>query len=263
MPARAPDWLVYGAILALLLLACIGRGHANAPPAPPPVPGADQAPIAPDSPFANDALKRLPGGVANRGTAVSLSDHGVWLTARRAVQGCQQPLLVVAEGWGAPARLQLTSGDVAVLTTHAGAPALRLAKASAPRVGEADVLAGFSRGAPAEVAALAMGREAGSDRLAWAEIGRTDGLKGPFFGMAGAPVLNLNGEVVALALADRPTRGRLSAAPATALVRALTLAKARPDGAPTGQPITLDNYGRAADMLRRALSVVEVVCAPG
>jgi len=258
--ARPPDWLVYGAILGLLLLACIGRPHANAPPAPPPVPGADAAPISPDSPFANEAVQRVRAGRPNRGAAISVSSHGVWLTARQVVEGCGKPLLVVAEGWAAPARIAYRGADVAVLTTRAAAPPLPLARTSLPKHGDTGFVAGFSGGAPGEVAARLMGREAGLDRNAWAEIGRTDGLKGPLNGMAGAPVLNGAGEVVGLTVRDEPNRGRLATAPAAALAGALALLRVHPDGAPNGQPITLDNYGRSADALRRALSVTAVVC---
>jgi hypothetical protein len=45
-----------------------------------------------------------------------------------------------------------------------------------------------------------------------------------------------------------------------ALTRALTRAGFKAAVAQTGQPITRDNYGRAADVLRRATSVVAVDC---
>jgi S1-C subfamily serine protease len=224
------------------------------------VPGADQTPVSPDSPFANEALQRVTARAPNRGAAISVSSHGVWLTARRVVEGCGKPLLVVAEGWAAPAKVAFRGGDVAVLTTHAAAPPLPLARRGSPRPGDTAFLAGFSLGAPGEVAARLMGPEAGEGRNAWAEIGRTDGLKGPLFGMAGAPVLNDAGEVIGMAVADEPNRGRLTTAPSNALAGALALLRVHADGAPNGQPITLDNYGRSADALRRALSVVPVVC---
>ena len=49
---RLPDWLVYLAIVAALLIAAIGRRErADAPPPPPPMAGADSLPLGPSSPF--------------------------------------------------------------------------------------------------------------------------------------------------------------------------------------------------------------------
>jgi serine protease Do len=258
---RLPVWLIYLTIVAAMLAVSLGRReHANAPRPPPPVPGSDQAPISPSSPFASAPLVRLPVGAgAMRGTAFSISDRGVWLTARRAIDGCARPAVAVAPGWGAPAQTRAVEGDVAVMSTDAGAPALPLAKAQRPRSGDSGFLPGFSGGGPGEAAALYLGPGVGRDRLAWAEIGRTDGLKGALAGMAGGPVLNAAGEITGMFLADQPRRGRLIATTPEALVRALAAAKLKPSAA-TGQPMTLDNYGMAADSLRRGPSVVEVVC---
>ena len=258
---RLPVWLIYLTIVAAMLVVALGRReHANAPQPPPPVPGADQAPISPSSPFANATLVRLSTAKVAKGTAFSMNDRGVWLTARDVVAGCARPMIAVAEGWGAPAKLRAIDGDTAVLTTDGGAPALPMAMAALARSGDSGFLPGFSGGGPGEVAALFLGRGIGRDRLAWAEIGHTDGLKDPLSGLAGAPVLNAAGEITGMLVADAPRRGRLRTTTPEALIRALTAAKLNPSAAQAGQPITLDNYGRAADGLRRALSVAEVVC---
>jgi hypothetical protein len=90
-----------------------------------------------------------------------------------------------------------------------------------------------------------------------------DGNAAAAVSLAGAPVLNAAGEVTGMLLADEPRRGRLRATTPEALVRALAAARLQAGGAQPGQPITLDNYGRAADALRRDLSVAEVVCLAG
>lgn len=195
---RLPVWLLYLAIVAAMLVVALGRReHANAPRPPPPAPFADQAPISPASPFANATLVRLAATKDARGTAFSMNDRGVWLTARDVVAGCARPVIAVAEGWGAPAKLRTIDGDTAVLTTDAGAPSLPLARAP-PRSGDSGFLPGFPGDGPGEVAALFLGRGLGRDRLAWAEIGRTDGLKGLLSGLAGAPVLNAAGEITGM-----------------------------------------------------------------
>jgi len=261
---RLPVWLIYLTIVAAMLVVALGRReHANAPKPPPPVPGADQAPIAPTSPFADEPLVRLPAAAKTvRGTAFSMNDRGVWLTAASVARRCARPALVVADGWAAPARLRTTHGDIAVLTTAAGAPALAVATAVRPRSGDNGFLAGFSGGGPGEVAALYLGPDTGQERLAWAEIGRTDGLEDPLPGLSGAPVLNAAGEVTGMALGDAPRRGRLDATTREALTEALAAANLTRSTAEPAQPISLDDYGMAADSLRRDLSVVEVVCLP-
>jgi serine protease Do len=259
---RLPVWLIYLTIVAAMLILALGRReHANAPQPPPPVPGADQAPVSPDSPFADARLVRLGNAArAARGTAFSVSDRGVWLTARGVVQGCGKPAITVVESWATPAKVVAVSGDIAVLTTDAGAPALPMAKAPRPRSGENGFAPGFSGGGPGEAAALFLGPGVGPEQLAWAEIGRTDGLKGPLSGLAGAPMLNAAGEVTGMMVEHAPRRGRLRATTPQALTQALAAVKLKPSAAGPGQPVSLDNYGMAADSLRRALSVAEVVC---
>jgi hypothetical protein len=75
-------------------------------------------------------------------------------------------------------------------------------------------------------------------------------------------VLNAAGQVVGVALAQAPLRGRIYAATPQAI--SVLLAAARVVPARTGAaPISADNQGRAADALRRDLRVVQVVCATG
>jgi hypothetical protein len=74
------------------------------------------------------------------------------------------------------------------------------------------------------------------------------------------PVLNAAGEVTGMALGDAPRRGRLDATTREALTGALAAASLTRSTAQPGQPISPDNYGLAADSLRRDLSVIEVVC---
>jgi hypothetical protein len=78
--------------------------------------------------------------------------------------------------------------------------------------------------------------------------------------MEGAPVLDGLGRVQGVLLGEAPRRGRLYAAPVSAVRQAMTLAKVAPVTQPDGEPITTDNYGRAADALRRDLRVVQIWC---
>jgi hypothetical protein len=255
---RLPDWLIALCVLLALLAASFGRREqVNAPAPPPPVPGAEQAPISPASPFAEATLVHIGGGRPNRGTAFAVGDR-VWLTAVNAVAGCGQPAIVVADGWAAPAKLLGRTGDIAVLGAEAGAPTLGLARNPLPVPDERGFIAGFARGRPGEAATLYLG--AVRSHLAWAEIGRTDGLQGPLFGFAGAPMLDASGLVAGMVLSDAPRRGLVTATTPAELAAALAAAGRKASGAQAPQPINRDNYGRAADVLRRATSVVAVDC---
>jgi len=61
-------------------------------------------------------------------------------------------------------------------------------------------------------------------------------------------------------LAAAPRRGRLYAASPTALAAALAAARATPPGDGAGVAITADDYGLAADALRRQLRVAPLAC---
>ena len=99
--------------------------------------------------------------------------------------------------------------------------------------------------------------------MAWAEAGRTDQLKGNLAGLSGAPALDAAGRVVGLTIAEAPRRGRIYTIAPETIRAALQRAGVRPTLAPASDPVTVENYGRAADSLRRELRVAEVMCLQG
>lgn len=267
-----PDWLVYtGAVGLLIGLAVLRQdGSADAPPAPPPLPEA-AAVLSLTSPLHPSQVKPLPRARERAaGTAFSVSEAGVWLTARHVVADCRRTAVLVAPGRGALARVVADrSSDVAVLTTEGGAPPLPLAREAPDWRGTLGYHPGFPGGQAGEAATRLLGphRLPGARRgepvqpvLAWSEVGRTRELKGGLEGLSGAPVLNGRGQVVGVTLAESPRRGRIYSAPPEAIRLALARARKAPDGFARGQPITIDNYGRAADGLRRDLRVAPVAC---
>ena len=271
---RPPDWLIYaGAVFALAAFCAFEQERADAPAAPPPVYGPELE-LATEGGSLDPAKARpLPatGEEQVTGTAFSVSDTGVWLTARHVVNGCNRIAVLVSPGRGVLARAAALdrSSDLAVLTTSGGAPPLPLAPDRRLGHGQLGFHPGFPRGQPGEAASRLLGPyllpgAGGGGRsaqvLAWAEVGRTDGVKGSLAGLSGAPVLDAAGEVVGVTLAEGPRRGRLYSAPPTAIHAILARAGKRPPAFAEGQPVTTENYGRAADALRRALSVAEVAC---
>jgi serine protease Do len=267
---RPPHWLVYSGGVAVILALALGRQeHANAPQAPPPVPGEEQMPLSQSSPFAAKVAPLSPKVETVSGTAFSAGSSGVWLTARHVIDGCRQPAIVVADGRGVAAKVKGVADDVAVLTTVGGSPALPIAVAPVLHAGQRVYLPGFPQGGPGEAASQLLGpqtlrkhaRAAKPETdLAWAEVGRTDGLNGSLAGLSGAPALDSAGEVVGVTLAQAPRRGRIYTSTPDTLRRALAAAGIKPATGATGGPISVENYGRVADGLRRELSVAQVVC---
>lgn len=136
---------------------------------------------------------------------------------------------------------------------------------------------GFPQGSAGEVASRYLGPQtlhgrgrAARDQpvLGWAEVGRTEGLSGSLAGLSGAPTLDVAGRVVGVTLSETPRRGKIYSTTPASLAAALRLAGpvARNEGAldgAVGEPITVENYGRVADGLRRDLRVVRVACMRG
>jgi serine protease Do len=228
---KLPDWLIYGAVVSALLVVAIGRQErSDAPPPPPPVPGDVGLPLGPASPF--------------------------------------DPSIVVR---GVAARITLDpAGDAAILTTEGGAPAVPLrAAAEPPRRGERAYHPGFPQGHPGEVTSRLLGRENLVIRgrgarvepvLVWAEVGRTDNLKGTLSGLSGAPALDSTGRVIGVTVAESPRRGRIYTTAQETVEDLLKQSRRRPASFALGEAITTENYGRVADGLRRDLRVAQVVC---
>jgi len=257
--------------MLLMLTAAFGRREdADAPPPPPPLAvgeGVALARAAPIDPAALIHVRNRSGPDA--GVAFSAADSGVWLTAAQTLTECAHPAVMVGDTEGEVTRVAgAPSGPVAVLTTPAGAPALPLATGRL-RAGELAYVAGYPRSRPGELALRLLGRATldqpgrgtpGLPVLAWAEFGRTEGLAGDLYALPGSPVLDGEGRVVALALAEAPRRGLVYTTTPEALAAALAAAKAPRALQATGAVITPDNYGLAADDLRRAQRIAPVAC---
>lgn len=269
---RLPDWLVYLAVVLALLIAAVGRQErADAPPPPPPVAGDEGLPLGPASPFDPSVVVDVPDKAEpGVGTAFSVADKGVWVTARHVVDGCSQTAIVVAEGRGVEARVRIDPrGEAAILTTEGGAPPLPMGLDQPLRRGDRAYHLGFPQGQPGEATSRLLGRENLVVRgrgartesvLVWAETGRTDNLKGSLAGLSGSPALDRAGRVVGVTVAESPRRGRIYTTAPETVTSALVATHERASGFAMGEPITIDNYGRVADSLRRDLRVAQVIC---
>ncbi len=272
---RLPDWTIYGAVVLALVIASIGRReNADAPAPPPPAPGQADMPLGPASPFDPAVVVEMqPALQPTSGTAFSIADQGVWITARHVIEGCGQVAIVVAEGRGVATRVSVeTTGDAAVLVSDGGSPAMPVIPISDARRlkrGDRAFHPGFPQGRAGEVASRLLGRENLMVRgrgartegvLVWAEVGRTDTLKGPLSGLSGAPALDAAGRVIGVTVAENPRRGRIYTTTPETLLEAMTAAGQPASRFATGEAVNTENYGRVADALRRDLRVAQVVC---
>ena len=278
---RLPDWLIYAAIVVALVIAALGRREAaDAPEAPPPPSAEEGELLAPASAFDPSTGLKVSQGPFHPmgGTAFSVADGGVWITARHVVAGCRRIALMQTQDLAVEASLAPGAGaasDVAVLLTKGGAPALPLAPVADLHLGERGFHPGYPQGRAGEITSRLIGRQtlvlrkaapghlaAGKVEpvLAWAEAGRTDSLRGDLAGLSGAPALDVHGAVVGVTLAEAPRRGRVYTTSPEAVRQALARAHASPNAPTPAQPVTVENYGRVADTLRRNLSVAQVVC---
>jgi len=269
---RAPDWLIYSSVLGALLIASLAhRENADAPPAPPApdeVEGALLGPVTPFDPAVTVNAPDIPFQPST-GTAFSIARTGRWVTARHVVEGCRRPAILVGGGRAVAADVRLAPrADIAVLETSGGPAAIPIAPAGSLRAGQRGFHPGYPQARAGEVTSRLLGRETLNIRgrgerdepvLAWAEVGRTDGLGGTLAGLSGAPVMDRQGRVVGVTIAESPRRGRIyTTSPDTFQPAVRGVQKA--DEPLSGRVVTVDNYGLVADDLRRDLRVARVVC---
>jgi S1-C subfamily serine protease len=274
-----PDWLLYIVVIAAVVFVLFRLDErADAPEA---LPGQNQAGafLPPPSDFDPQVLVEVGPVATSMGSAFAISEDGWWLTARHVVEGCKRVGLVVSRGAAAPVldvKPSLTS-DLALLRTD-GAPAA-LALDTSERhfqVGQRAFHIGFPQGRGGEAYSRLIGREtlvatgrydAREPVLAWAERGRTSGVRGSLAGMSGGPTLSASGQVIGVTVAESARRGRIYTAAPSSILRLLGVEHVRAAGAPAPR-LSPENYGQEADDLRRSLAVAQVVCvapedAPG
>jgi serine protease Do len=272
---RIPDWSIYAVVLAAIIgLSLSRRENADAPPAPTPPDEAEGALLGPITPFDPAVTVEAPDGPfqPSAGTAFSIAADGRWITARHVVDGCRRPALVVGGGRAVAADLRLARGaDVALLITEGAPPGLPVLTRPELKHGQRAFHPGFPQGRAGEVSSRLLGRETLQVRgrgkhdepvLAWAEVGRTEGMEGTLAGLSGAPALDRQGRVLGVTIAEAPRRGRIYTTSPETFAPAVRGQPGSED-APLDEPITVDNYGRVADTLRRDLRVAQVVCLAG
>nr|WP_314433562.1 serine protease [uncultured Brevundimonas sp.] len=269
---RLPDWAIYAAVVGVLLTVSLARReNADAPPAASPSDVLEGALLGPITPFDAAVTVNAPETPfqPTSGTAFSIAGQGRWVTARHVVEGCRKPALVIGGGRAIAADVRLAArADVALLITDGGPPALPVAADAPLHKDQRAFHPGFPQGRAGEVTSRLLGRETlqisgrgarSEPVLAWAEVGRTRGLTGTLSGLSGAPALDRHGRVIGVTLAESPRRGRIYTTAPESFGPAIR-GEQRADEAALGETVTVENYGRVSDTLRRDLRVAQVVC---
>lgn len=273
---RVFDWVIYCAALGFILAVLFSLAPQAEAPAPPPPSeiAAELGPLLPD-PSPLDELVVVQAGPPQNGvgTAFAVNTRGDWLTARHVVDGCAKVSLMVAPGNYVPvARIQLDDEhDLALLATGRSPNPVQLDLASPLFVGTEGYHVGYPQGDPGELASRLVGRsrlvtrgmrESEAPILAWAEVGRTQGLIGTLGGISGGPVFDANGAVRGVIVAESPRRGRIYTTAPQAVNAFLTRHGIQPQPGPS-ETFGMRSYGAASDTARRRLQVVKVMCEVG
>jgi serine protease Do len=272
---RLPDWLIYLLALGAIVWVFSQVGErGDAPPAPSPIEdSADEPgpPLPAASVYDPEVLVEVGPVTSGLGTAFAIDRGGWWLTARHVVDDCKEVGVVVGKRRAVRAREVRTArfADLALIRTDKapGALAFDLAEKDM-RIGQKAFHVGYPQGQPGEAASRLIGRERLVARgrysleepvLAWAELGRTEGLNGSLGGMSGGPVLDAQGEVIGVTIAESARRGRIYTATPASITQLFDLNNVNPRGETVG-PLDLKNYDDAADNMRFDLSVAQIVC---
>ena len=260
---RFPDWILYGVLLLFFILTAYEVEQdiivADAPDRP------EFGPMLPsDSPRDEIVLVDVAPLQSGTGTAFSINDDGMWLTARHVVDGCNSIGLRVGLGRVVSMKSQIVqNSDLAVLTSDWKRRPLPADLDARRQIGEIGYFFGYPQGKPGEVVGSLIARNRMKVRgrytnveaiLAWSELGRSRNLSGSLGGLSGAPVLDKDGEIIGVVSAESPRRGRIY----TVAPRYLRGIITEP-GMGT-EPLSLETYGVMADRLRRDRRVAQVIC---
>lgn len=214
-----------------------------------------------------------PGRSQFTGTAFSIDDRGLWVTARHVTHGCDQ--LMLLRPHRRALRVEAVSehrrADVAILQTEGGYDAFPV-NYDVPDYNQEGFHFGFPRGEPGDVYSNLIGRRTikttGTRNnkepvLVWAEKIRVPNSNESLGGISGGPILNDNGEVVGIHVAGSVRRGRSF----SSLPRTITQLLDQNDVKINSNEKNLDiaklnarDFSNLGDELRSNLSVAQVIC---
>lgn len=268
-----PDWLLYIIVILAVVFVLFRLDDSQRADAPEALPDAPEvgAFLPPPSIYDPEVLVEVGPVASGLGSAFAISEEGWWITARHVVDACERVGLIVSHGAATPVTEVKVAlfADLALLRTDRAPAALAIDSSERRfQVGQRAYHVGFPQGRPGEAYSRLIGREtlvargryeAEEPVLAWAELGRTSGLRGSLAGISGGPAIAANGQVIGVTVAESARRGRIYTAAPSSILRLLRVEQVDAQGTPT-ERMTPDNYGQESDDLRRELAVAQVIC---
>ncbi len=214
-------------------------------------------------------------GKSTVGSAFSLSERGLWLTARHVAEGCQKTYIQTGEKQA----LTVTkadfhpSADIALLRTNGGPEALEFSSRQSPPENAYGI--GFPTGQPGAVHARYLGEMTMQHRgrngyreqvHAWSEQSRIPARPGSLGGLSGGAVLDDQGHIIGVIQAESRRRGRImTARPETirALLERASVQMKTASATTSGELFSAATYPAPARELITQLRVARVLCFSG
>ena len=206
------------------------------------------------------------------GSAFSISDRGLWLTARHVVEGCDRTLIQTGHKKAMRVRRidQHPNADIAVLRTDGAPPSLAFADTNRALSDAYGI--GFPKGDPGaihgryigEMTMRHRGRNGYRERVnAWSERSRIPSRTGSLGGLSGGAVLDDQGNIIGIVQAESRRRGRVMTAKLETIHRYLERVSAKPDtqlSRDTNFELDARDYPLSARQLITRLRVAKVLC---
>jgi len=269
-----PDWLLYIVVIAAVVFLLFKIDERNRPFTPEAYAPEQGTFLPPPSIYDPEVLVEVGPVSSGLGSAFAISSDGWWVTARHVVDACEDVGLMVGSGQAVrvdDVKVALFA-DLALIKTEGAPVALALDTSERDfQVGQRAYHVGFPQGRPGEAYSRLIGRERliATGRyelqepvLAWAELGRTGGMRGSLAGISGGPALAANGQVIGVTVAESSRRGRIYTAAPSSILRLLRVENVEAQGTPAPR-MSPESYGPQSDNLRRSLAVAQVVCVAG